>query len=82
MNHPGDAADSVYERQRLMTIRDDLSRRMQEIHDALDRMSSGRYGECERCGEPIPLERLEALPFARHCITCQEQIDQAGVAQR
>jgi len=39
------------------------------IDAALARMDAGSYGECVDCGEPIPRERLEALPFAIRCAT-------------
>ena len=37
---------------------------------ALRRMSEGTYGRCEDCGRPIPLGRLRAQPYARHCTPC------------
>jgi DnaK suppressor protein len=36
-------------------------------------MDAGTYGLCERCGQPIGDERLEALPAARLCMTCKRQ---------
>lgn len=42
-----------------------------EIADALRRISAGGYGLCERCRAAIPRERLELLPHARHCVSCQ-----------
>jgi DnaK suppressor protein len=37
---------------------------------ALDHVGSGDYGRCERCGEQIPAERLEAVPDALTCVAC------------
>jgi DnaK suppressor protein len=42
-----------------------------EIRQALERLVNGEYGDCESCGLPISLPRLEALPEARLCIECQ-----------
>jgi RNA polymerase-binding transcription factor DksA len=42
-----------------------------EIDAALDRIASGTYGVCVRCGVDIPLERLEFRPFAAGCVACQ-----------
>lgn len=42
-----------------------------EIQEALDRMRTGKYGYCERCGDPIQLKRLRARPYARFCLDCQ-----------
>jgi RNA polymerase-binding transcription factor DksA len=43
---------------------------MADIEHALDRFDDGTYGTCEACGRPIPFERLEAVPQARHCVAC------------
>src|SRR5690349_23550160 len=42
------------------------------IEEALDRLHSGDYGVCLSCEEPIPAKRLQALPWARYCVSCQE----------
>jgi DnaK suppressor protein len=42
------------------------------VEEALDRMESGDYGVCLSCEEPIPAKRLQALPWARYCVTCQD----------
>jgi RNA polymerase-binding transcription factor DksA len=41
-----------------------------DVELALRRMDAGTYGTCERCGGPIALARLEAIPFTRHCVSC------------
>ncbi|HCT80645.1 MAG TPA: conjugal transfer protein TraR [Micromonosporaceae bacterium] len=38
---------------------------------ALQRMTAGSYGICERCRTAIPIERLQAIPHARCCVSCQ-----------
>ena len=47
------------------------------LHDALARLDDGTYGTCQRCGKPISPARLEALPWAAHCIECQASIDRS-----
>ena len=47
------------------------ARSIHEIRAALDRIEEGSYGTCERCEEPIPAKRLDALPWARMCVKCQ-----------
>ncbi len=54
------------------------SRELGLIEEALNRVSQGNYGNCEECEKPIPLARLEALPYATHCIKCQVQVEKAG----
>jgi DnaK suppressor protein len=44
---------------------------LDEIQSAQARLESGGFGVCEHCGGAIPLPRLRALPWARHCLTCQ-----------
>ncbi|MBL8840469.1 MAG: TraR/DksA family transcriptional regulator [Planctomycetes bacterium] len=43
-----------------------------EVDEALVRCDQGQFGVCETCQTPIPLARLEILPFARLCVTCQQ----------
>ena len=54
------------------------------IEEALDRIQAGDYGICLSCEEPIPAKRLQALPWAKYCVTCQQSLaalqDDAGVA--
>jgi len=45
---------------------------LREIEAALDRMREGTYGVCMECGLPLSRKRLEALPWARYCVSCQE----------
>lgn len=41
-----------------------------QVDEALQRLASGSYGICAGCGRPIPVERLEARPFAERCVPC------------
>ena len=47
---------------------------LREVNDALLRIEHGTYGVCAECEEPISAKRLDALPWARYCVTCQELI--------
>ena len=44
---------------------------MSQVEAALQRLDDGIYGDCEDCGEPIPLQRLRVLPSAKRCAACQ-----------
>lgn len=46
------------------------SRELSQIEDALNRIREGQYGNCEGCDKPIPLARLQAVPYATTCIEC------------
>ena len=47
---------------------------LREISDALHRVDTDTYGICLECEEPISTKRLNAVPWARYCVTCQELI--------
>jgi len=47
---------------------------LREISDALHRLDQDTYGICAECEEPISAKRLDAVPWARYCVTCQEMI--------
>lgn len=44
-----------------------------QIADALQAITEGSYGRCQHCHKPIPRERLQALPYATMCVSCQTQ---------
>ncbi len=48
------------------------SRMLKDIERSLRQLAEGTYGLCEGCGEEISSNRLQALPWARYCLTCQE----------
>ena len=72
----GDQATTAYTREFLFELGNGDRRLLKEVVTALRKLDEGGFGECERCGEPIAEKRLEALPFARHCINCQRLIEQ------
>ena len=45
---------------------------LEKINEALERLDAGRYGDCFECGEEIAHSRLQALPFAVRCKSCEE----------
>lgn len=47
---------------------------LMQVESALSRIESGSFGECMHCGQEISLPRLNAVPWSRYCITCQELI--------
>ncbi len=65
----GADADADDERELALLKRSQLE--LDDVNAALRKLDSGRYGECESCGEAIALARLQALPRARLCLECQ-----------
>jgi DnaK suppressor protein len=72
------AATQVFEQQRDLALRDKNEQHLAAVEAALRRLDEGTYGRCVRCGEPIASERLEALPWASHCIGCQRIVGRGG----
>jgi DnaK suppressor protein len=75
-NHLADDASELFLRERNIALRGNTEELLAQIDSALKRMDAGSYGVCERCGQPIAAERLEALPYAAYCITCQAIVEQ------
>lgn len=68
--HDPEGSTIAYERAQLTAVLAAARRHLADVDDALARLDAGAYGFCERCGGPIPPERLAARPFARTCVGC------------
>ena len=75
------AADAIHTDLEV-TMLDRESREAVQIDAALERLAQGQYGICRDCGEFIGLQRLQALPFAQRCTTCQSRAEAGERAQR
>jgi DnaK suppressor protein len=69
---PADMAANAYTKELLVSMSDNDRQLLNLIDESLERIEAGSYGKCVRCESPLPEKRLEALPWARHCITCQD----------
>jgi DnaK suppressor protein len=72
----GDQATTAYTRELLFELGNGDRRLLKEVTSALQKIEDGSFGICERCNEPIAEKRLDALPFARHCINCQRVVEE------
>ena len=72
------AASQVFEQQRDLALRDRNQQHLEQVEAALQRLDEGTFGNCVRCGRPIPPERLDAIPWAAHCIDCQRIVGRGG----
>ena len=71
-NHPADNATSIcIPLVQIPTLR----KLIMKYDEALKRVGEGTYGICKDCGEPIPIARLEKVPFADRCIICKEKAE-------
>jgi RNA polymerase-binding protein DksA len=73
--HPGDVATELYDRELEYTLHDGEQALLVRIDRALGRIDGGTFGTCERCGKDIPVERLEARPWAELDIECQRAVE-------
>ena len=67
-----DAGTFTFERERDLSLGNNIRDLLEKVVAALKRMDAGTYGECERCGRPIDKARLKALPYAVLCIDCKK----------
>jgi RNA polymerase-binding transcription factor DksA len=72
------AASQVFEQQRDLALRERNEQHLAAVVAALARLDDGSDGACVRCGRPIAPERLDALPWAAHCIDCQRLVGRGG----
>ena len=70
-----DRANNAYNRELMFSLSDTERNTLLQIENALRRMDDGTYGRCSNCGQSIALPRLEALPWARFCVDCQEMAE-------
>jgi RNA polymerase-binding transcription factor len=63
-----DAGTATFERERDLSLVNNLHDLMERIDKALAKIDEGTYGRCDRCGKPIEKLRLKALPYANLCI--------------
>ena len=71
-----DRAASSYNKEFLFHQSNNERQLLQMVESALDRIRKGVFGECISCGKEINPKRLEAVPWTRHCIECQEKLEQ------
>ncbi len=70
-----DQASSERDRELGLLLGDREREKVHAIDEALLRIKEDEYGICEECEEEIPLGRLKALPFARHCVKCKSDLE-------
>ncbi len=70
-----DIASDTIDRELLNSLGQQDANRLTAIENALERINRGTFGICPMCGKEIPEARLEALPYAVLCVSCQEKED-------
>ena len=80
--HQADAGSDAYDKDFALSLLSQEQDALYEIEEAMKRVDAGTYGLCEMSGKPIPVARLEALPFARYTVECQTEIERTKRHQR
>ena len=70
-----DRAASSYTKEFLFSQSNNDRQLLQMVETALARIREGSFGECVNCGNEINAKRLEAVPWTRYCIECQEKLE-------
>ena len=73
--HQADMGTETFEREKDLSILEQVEAELADVEHALRRLDDGTYGTCEACGKPIPEERLEALPATRLCLEHQAEAE-------
>jgi len=72
-DHMGDAATDIFDRERDLSLEENLDDLLKQVDSALERLDSGSFGQCIRCGKKIDEARLRAIPYAGLCIECKKE---------
>ncbi len=78
---PADMAANAYTKELLISMSANDRRLLALIDEALLRIEGGKFGDCVNCGEPVQEKRLDAVPWARYCLKCQD-LQERGLLNR
>jgi DnaK suppressor protein len=70
-----DKASNAYTKEFLYSLSNTDREVLQKVDDALVRITRGSFGVCVECGDSLNKKRLEAVPWASHCLSCQEKVE-------
>ena len=73
-----DAGTATFEREKDLSLTNNIRDLTDKIDHALSRIEEGNYGLCERCGRPIEKARIKALPYATLCIKDKQAEERTG----
>jgi len=73
--HMADLGTDNYDQEFTLGLIENEQGTLEQVNEALARMELGKFGQCVECGEHISKPRLEAIPYARHCIRCARKLE-------
>ena len=68
-----EAGSMKFEYEKELSIEQNTLNLLGKVDHALERVAAGQYGVCESCGNSIPVERLDVLPYTTLCVTCAQK---------
>jgi DnaK suppressor protein len=74
-----DRATSAFQREFSFSLSENEGKMLRMIDEAIARLENGRFGICIHCEQPIEKQRLQAVPWARYCLACQELYDRGEI---
>ncbi len=77
-SHLADAGLMEFDREMALSLLNTEQESLQEVSEAIRRIETGSYGLCEETGQPIPAERLKAVPWTRRCAEAQRALERGG----
>jgi DnaK suppressor protein len=80
--HMADLGTDSCEIDNIIGLVDSERKILVEVNDALSRIEDGTYGICEGRGEPIPKQRLKAIPWARYCVACATLLEKGILTKK
>jgi DnaK suppressor protein len=73
--HPADEGTAAFDQARDLAVQVTAEQTLKWVNDALARFNNGTYGLCLDCGQEIDAARLEAIPYAPLCLSCQAKLE-------
>lgn len=73
--HPADEGTNAFDQARDLAVQVSAEQTLKLVKDALVRFDNGTYGLCLNCGQEIDAARLEAIPYAPLCLSCQSRLE-------
>jgi DnaK suppressor protein len=73
--HMADLGSDNYDQEFTLGLIENEQSTLELVNEALRRMAEGKFGLCAECEEPISKPRLQAIPYAKHCIQCARKLE-------
>ncbi|MBZ9635939.1 TraR/DksA C4-type zinc finger protein [Clostridium sp. FP1] len=81
-NHPSDTATEIFDIEKGLALKVNEMSIIKKIQNALKSIENNTYGKCKSCGNDIIEERLEFIPYAENCVSCEKAIGDKKPAER